>query len=149
MDNKKLVWHQTPNLDQLNKMMLNTGADHCGVEFIEVGDNYIVAKMPVDKRTKQPFGLLHGGMSVMLAETVASVAATYMLDRKRFTVVGQEINANHVRAARSGWVFATARPHYVGGRSQVWEIRITDEQENLICIARMTAAAIVNQDTKV
>jgi 1,4-dihydroxy-2-naphthoyl-CoA hydrolase len=94
--------------------------------------------MPVDERTKQPYGILHGGASVALAETLGSTAAGLVVDPDKYRVVGQEINANHVRAVSNGFVIGTARPHHVGKRSHVWEIRITDEQERLVCISRLT-----------
>jgi len=142
MTDKKAIWFQTPDLALLQKFCENNGSGHCGIEFTEIGPDYLVAKMPVDERTKQPMGLLHGGMSVMLAETVASVGAALTVDLQKQACVGQEINANHLRSVRSGWVYATAKPHYIGGRSQVWQIEIKDEKGTLICIARMTAAII-------
>ena len=115
---------------------------HLGIEFIELGDDYVKARMPVDERTKQPYGILHGGASVALAETVGSTAAGLVVDRSKHRVVGQEINANHVRAISSGWVIATARAAHIGRRSHVWEIRITDEKDRLVCISRLTMAVI-------
>ncbi len=111
---------------------------HLGIEFIELGDDYVKARMPVDERTKQPFGILHGGASVALAETLGSTGAGLVVDRSKYRCVGQEINANHVRAVSSGWVIGTARPLHLGRRSHVWEIRITDEQDRLVCISRIT-----------
>jgi len=136
------IWFNQPDLALLQTFCKNNAAEHCGVEFIEIGSDYLVAKMPVDHRTKQPIGLLHGGMSVMLAETVASCAAALTVDMKKYTCVGQEINANHLRSARSGWVYATAQPHYIGGKSQVWQIEIKDQNGVLLCISRMTAAIV-------
>ena len=98
--------------------------------------------MPVDARTRQPFGLLHGGCSMVLAETLASVASVCTGDTQQFLCVGQEINANHVRAVREGWVIGTARPAHLGRTSQVWEVRITDEQDKLVCISRVTMAVV-------
>jgi 1,4-dihydroxy-2-naphthoyl-CoA hydrolase len=115
---------------------------HLGIEFTELGEDYVKARMPVDERTRQPYGILHGGASVALAETVGSTAAGLVVDRSKFRVVGQEINANHVRAVSSGWVTATARPAHIGRRSHVWEIRITDEKDRLVCISRLTMAVI-------
>ena len=111
---------------------------HIGIEFIEIGEDFLRARMPVDDRTRQPYGLLHGGASVALAETLGSHAAGLTLDNSKQSCVGQEINANHLRAVRSGFVIGTARPVHVGRRSQVWEIRIVDEQERLVCISRIT-----------
>jgi 1,4-dihydroxy-2-naphthoyl-CoA hydrolase len=115
---------------------------HIGIEFTEIGPDFLRARMPVNQFTQQPFGILHGGASVTLAETLASFGATFCVDRARFRCVGQEINANHIRAVTSGWVIGTARPIHIGGRSQVWEVRITDAQDRLVCISRMTAAVL-------
>lgn len=112
--------------------------NHLGIEFIEIGDDYLRARMPVDARTRQPFGILHGGASVALAETIGSTAAALCIDRTRQRCVGQEINANHVRAVTDGYVIGTVRPVHIGKRSHVWEIRITDEKERLVCISRIT-----------
>ena len=112
--------------------------NHLGIEFTEIGPDYLRARMPVDARTKQPYGILHGGASVALAETLGSIAAALVVDRSKQRVVGQEINANHVRAVPGGYVIGTARPAHIGKRSHVWEIRITDEQDRLACISRIT-----------
>src|ERR1044072_2395667 len=129
-------------VDALQKLTINNLAAHLGIEFIEVGTDYVRARMPVDDRTRQPFGILHGGASMALAETVASLGATACIDRERFIAVGQEINGNHVRSKSDGVVTAGATPLHVGGRSHVWSISITDEQDNLICIARCTMAIV-------
>ena len=113
-----------------------------GIEIVELTPERVTATMPVDDRTRQPFGILHGGASMALAETVASLGATACIDRERFVAVGQEINGNHIRSKSDGVVTATATPLHVGGRSHVWSIRITDEQENLICVARCTMAVV-------
>lgn len=117
-----------------------TLGEHLGIEWEELGPDYIVASMPVDHRTKQPYGLLHGGASVALAETLGSVGAALSVDASRFIAVGMEINANHIRSAREGRVIGTARPIHRGASSQVWEIRIEDEHHKLICISRLTVA---------
>ncbi len=113
-----------------------------GIEFVECGDNWIKARMPVNERTQQPFKRLHGGASVALAETVGSVAAGWCVDPARFVGVGMEINANHIRPAYAGWVYATARPEALGRTTQVWTIRIEDEAGKLVCISRFTVAVI-------
>jgi 1,4-dihydroxy-2-naphthoyl-CoA hydrolase len=113
-----------------------------GIEILELTCERVTATMPVDDRTRQPFGILHGGASMALAETVASIGATACIDRERFIAVGQEINGNHIRSKTDGVVTAVATPLHVGGRSHVWSIRITDEQENLICVARCTIAVV-------
>lgn len=112
------------------------------VEFIACGDDWIKARMPVNDRTKQPFGRLHGGASVALAETVGSVAAGCCVDREKFVGVGMEINANHIRPAYEGYVYAVARPESLGRTTQVWTIRIEDEAGKLVCISRFTVAVI-------
>lgn len=115
---------------------------HLGIEFTECGDDWICARMPVDHRTRQPFGRLHGGASAALAETIGSVAASYCIDRETRVAVGMEINANHIRPAYSGWVHARASPEAIGRTTQVWSIRITDDADKLVCIARLTVAVI-------
>lgn len=117
-------------------------AKHVDMQFTEIGPDFLSMRMPVDDRTHQPFGILHGGASVALAETVGSFAAGLVVDPSKYRCVGQEINANHVRAVSSGIVTATARPYHIGRRSQVWEIRIVDERGKLVCISRLTMAVI-------
>ena len=135
------IWHQHPNLAQLSSAK-NTLVEHLGIEFIEVGDDFIKARMPVDHRTVQPMGLLHGGASVALAETLGSSGAYLCVDPAKYVVVGLEINANHVRAVRDGWVTGTARPLHRGKTTQLWEIRITDAVDKLVCISRLTMAVL-------
>ena len=116
--------------------------DTLGIELTEVTRDRVVATMPVDERTRQPFGILHGGASVALAETVASIAATLNADLDRFYVVGLEINANHIRAKRDGVVTGTATPVHLGRSTQVWEVRIVDEEQRLVCLSRCTLAVV-------
>jgi 1,4-dihydroxy-2-naphthoyl-CoA hydrolase len=116
--------------------------DYIGIEFLEIGDDYIKARMPVDRRTRQPAGLLHGGASVTLAETLGSVGAWLCIDPAKQTCVGLEINANHVRAVRDGWVYGTARPLHIGRTTQLWEIKITNEEDKLVCVSRITMAVL-------
>ncbi|MEP7222050.1 MAG: hotdog fold thioesterase [Novosphingobium sp.] len=143
-DAARMIWwnKQRPDLAVLNLQAENTLISLLGIEMIEVGDDWLRARMPVDSRTHQPFGRLHGGATVALAETVASIASSNCIDRERVGVVGMEINANHVRPAYAGWVYATARPESMGRTMQVWSIRIEDEAGKLVSIARMTAAVI-------
>ena len=129
-------------LERLNQFSANTLVAHLGIEVIEVGEDYIIAKMPVDHRTHQPLGLLHGGASVALAETLGSVAATCCLDMKTQYCVGLEINANHIKSVREGFVYGITKPIHIGKKTQVWEIRITNEQNELVCISRITMAVI-------
>src|SRR5687768_13638428 len=133
---------QKIDVDILNRLSKNTLAEHIGIEFTSVGDDYIEAKMPVDSRTHQPFGLLHGGASVALAETLGSVAATCCVDQARQFCVGLEINANHIRGIKSGYVKGTTRPVHVGKKTQVWEIRIVNEKDELVCVSRITLAVL-------
>jgi uncharacterized protein (TIGR00369 family) len=116
--------------------------EHLGIEFTEIGDDFVRGTMPVDGRTRQPYGLLHGGASVALAETMGSTGATMCVDTTEYQCVGQEINANHVRAARTGLVTGTARPVHLGGRTQVWVIDIVNEAGKLVCTSRLTVAVI-------
>lgn len=116
---------------------------HLGIEFIEAGDGFLVARMPVDGRTHQPFGILHGGASVVLAESLGSVASFLMLDDPiKQRAVGVEVNANHIRSVGSGWVYGRCTPIHVGRSTHVWDIRITDEQDRTVCVSRLTIAVI-------
>ena len=129
-------------LEILNNMSSNTMVSHLGIEFTQVGEDFIEAKMPVDHRTHQPLGLLHGGASVSLAETLGSVAATCCIDMATQYCVGLEINANHIKSVKSGFVYGKTKAVHVGKRTQVWEIRITNEEKELVCISRITMAVI-------
>ncbi|AUD04961.1 hotdog fold thioesterase [Spirosoma pollinicola] len=114
-----------------------------GIEFIEAGEGYLIARMPVDQRTHQPFGILHGGASVVLAETLGSVASFMLLDDPtKQRAVGLEINANHIRSVREGWVYGRCTPIHIGRTTHIWDIRITDEQGKLVCVSRLTIAVI-------
>jgi 1,4-dihydroxy-2-naphthoyl-CoA hydrolase len=128
--------------DWVRSLPQNTLAGALGIEIVELTGDRVVATMPVDDRTRQPYGLLHGGASIALAETVASLGAVGRIDRERFVAVGQEINGNHIRAVKAGMVRATGVPIHVGRTSQVWSIEIRDEQERLVCISRCTLAVI-------
>jgi len=116
------------------------------MQFIELGDNYLKATMPVDHRTHQPYGLLHGGASVALAETLGSVCSALVINSAQFICVGIEINANHIRSVRSGIVTATCTPVHIGGSTHVWDIRIHNEQNKLVCISRFTVAILKKAD---
>lgn len=133
---------ERPPLEPMTLLGENAMPGLLGIEFVECGDDFITARMPVDARTHQPFGRLHGGASVALAETVGSVAASYCVDRSTSVAVGMEINANHIRPAYSGWVYATATVESLGRTTQVWSIRIRDEDGRLVCISRLTVAVI-------
>jgi len=129
-------------LASLNAMSKNTMMEHLGIVFTEYGEGFVCAKMPVDHRTHQPYGILHGGASVVLAETLGSVASHTTIDSENQICVGQEINANHIKSVRSGFVYGKAIPIHLGKRSQVWEIRITSEEDELVCISRLTMAVL-------
>lgn len=136
------IWRQRPTLGFLNGRARNTLLAQLDIRFTEVGDDYLVAKMPVDARTHQPFGMLHGGASVALAESLGSAGANCCLDSQTEFAVGLEINANHVRSVRTGMVTATARPLHVGRRTQIWETQIADEAGRLVCVSRLTMAVL-------
>lgn len=135
------IWKKSPTLAQINEAQRGTLGQHVGIEITEVGPDFLRGHMPVDERTKQPAGLLHGGASVALAETLGSVAATLCLAPGK-QCVGLEINANHVRAARHGTVIGTARPVHIGARTHVWTIEITTEEGKIVCVSRLTLAII-------
>ncbi|MFC5625085.1 hotdog fold thioesterase [Algoriphagus winogradskyi] len=137
-----MVFTQKPSLDQINQSGRNTMTEHLDILFTEVGDDYLCATMPVDERTKQPMGLLHGGANVVLAETLGSVAASLTLDLKKQICVGLEINANHLKGVKSGLVTGITKPIHIGKSTQVWEIKITNEQGQLCCISRITMAIL-------
>ena len=136
------IWKSPQTLDALNSGRANTLIRHLDIVFSEIGDDFLRATMPVDERTRQPYGLLHGGASVVLAESLGSMGANMCVDRTKYLCVGQEINANHVRPARNGRVTGTTRPVHIGGRTQVWTIEIVDEAQDLICISRLTIAVV-------
>ena len=119
-----------------------TMIDHLDIEIVEIGDDFLKARMPVDQRTVQPQGRLHGGASCVLAETVGSIAANLVIDSSEFLAVGLEINANHIRPVKDGFVYGTARADSIGRTTQVWTIRITDDADRLVCISRLTMAVI-------
>jgi 1,4-dihydroxy-2-naphthoyl-CoA hydrolase len=136
------IFHPNVTPETLKGMIPNTMVEHLGIEFTAFGEDFIQAKMPVDHRTHQPLGLLHGGASVALAETLGSVGATCCVDMSKQYCVGLEINANHIKSVRDGFVTGTAKPVHIGKRTQVWEIKITNEQHELVCISRITLAVI-------
>jgi len=136
------LWKTRTTVDQLQEKSKDTLVEHLGIEFLEIGADFLKARMPVDCRTRQPAGILHGGASVALAETLGSIAAGLCVDREKKGIVGLEINANHIRPVTEGWVTGVTRPIHVGSSTQVWEIRIYNEQEKLVCISRLTVANI-------
>ena len=142
------IWKQSVDLDRINAWNSNTLIEHLGMRVTEIGDDWLRATMPVDARTFQPYGLLHGGASVALAESLGSLGANLVLDSDSEMAVGLDINANHVRAVTSGLVSGTARPIHLGRSTQVWEIRIEDEQQHLTCISRLTMAVVPRRSPK-
>lgn len=140
---QKKIWHN-PDIspDELTRREGQSLASHLGIVITELGPDHVSASMPVDARTVQPHGRLHGGASVALAETVGSLAANLTLDQAQQMAVGLEINANHVRPVKDGLVYATARPEALGRTTQIWSIRIVDAQQRLVCLSRLTMAVI-------
>jgi 1,4-dihydroxy-2-naphthoyl-CoA hydrolase len=140
------IWSRVYSLEELNQMARGNMVGHLGIEFTEIGPDFLRARMPVDERTWQPAGLLHGGASVALAETLGSFAANLVrnLDGSMGTCVGLEINANHLRGVRDGWVVGETRPLHLGRSTQVWEIRISDEGGRLVCVSRLTMAVVAS-----
>jgi len=136
------IFNSSLTIDVLNKMFPNTMIAHLGIVITRIGDDFIEATMPVDHRTHQPHGLLHGGASVVLAETLGSLAATCCVDMTKQYCVGLEINANHIKSAKQGFVTGITRPIHIGKRTQVWEIKITNPQQELLCVSRITMAVI-------
>jgi 1,4-dihydroxy-2-naphthoyl-CoA hydrolase len=137
------IWfNKSLTLNDLKQLGPNTMASHLGMEWTELGDDHIKMRMPVDNRTHQPYGLLHGGASCALAETAGSVASYYVIDNSKFICVGIEINANHVRGVREGYVIATCTPLHIGTSTHVWDIKIHDEKEKLVCVSRLTVAIL-------
>jgi len=136
------IWKQDTSLERMNGWSANTMMETLGIRFTEIGEDWLRGTMPVDHRTHQPYGLLHGGASVVLAETLGSTAAMLTLDPTQEAAVGLDINANHVRGVRSGTVTGTARMVHIGRTTQVWEIRLETETGELVCISRITMAVI-------
>jgi 1,4-dihydroxy-2-naphthoyl-CoA hydrolase len=136
------VWKTQTTLEQLAERSKDTLMAHLGIEYLEIGDDYIKARMPVDHRTKQTAGILHGGASAALAETLGSIAAGLCVDREKKRIVGLEINANHIRPVRNGYVTGVTTPVHIGNTTQIWEIRIFNDEGKLTCISRLTVANI-------
>ena len=129
-------------LKRINTFQKNTMTEKIGIEITDFGDDFICGRMPVDHRTVQPFGLLHGGASATLAETLGSIAGGLKVDRELQTVVGVEINCNHLRSAKDGWVYGKATPVKIGRKIQVWNIEIKNDDEKLVCVSRLTLAVV-------
>ena len=143
-----IIWFdKNVSLEDLKSLGKGTMTEHLGIEWVELSNSFIRAKMPVDHRTNQPYGLLHGGASCVLAETLGSVASHLIVNSSQFYCVGIEINANHIRSAKNGFVYGVCSPLHLGSSTHVWDIRITNEEEKLICISRLTVAIIKKKDS--
>jgi uncharacterized protein (TIGR00369 family) len=136
------IWKNDISIEKLMHRSTDTMADYLGIIFTEIGDDFLKAKMPVNERTKQPIGIMHGGASCVLAETVGSTAANCCVDQNTHYCVGLDINTNHIRSIREGFVFAIAKPYHLGRSTQVWSIEITNEQNQLISINRLTMSVL-------
>ena len=135
------LWKKPISLESLHQHNANSAVSHLGIEMLEVGEDFLRGRVPVDERTRQPFGLLHGGVSVVLAETLGSIGA-YHAAPEGWLAVGLDINANHLRSARSGWVTGTAKPVHVGKSTQVWQIDMVNDEGELTCVSRITMAML-------
>ena len=135
------IWTKPISVESITALSAGSAVSHLGMEFLEVGDDFIRGRVPVDERTRQPYGLLHGGVSVALAETLGSVAAGHVVAEDH-TVVGLDINANHLKSARSGWVTGIARPVHIGRSTQVWHIEMHNDDGELTCVSRLTVAVL-------
>ena len=141
-----MIWFRNNvKIEELTALGKNTMSEYIGIEFTEIGENYLKGRMPVDHRTNQPYGLLHGGASCVLAETLGSIASALVIDQSSFLCVGIEINANHIRSAKKGYVTGTATALHLGKSTHVWDIRIIGEDEKLVCISRLTVAIIARK----
>ena len=138
-----MIWHKKDlKVEDIISLGRNSMGDHIGIEVTELGDDFIKARMPVDHRTKQPYGLLHGGASAVLAETLGSIGSALVVDHSKFYCVGIEINANHIRSAKEGFVTGITTPLHLGRQIHVWEIKIYNEENKLVCVSRLTVAVV-------
>ena len=136
------IWFQPVRLEDIHHLQKNTMMETIGIEFTEIGEDYIKGKMPVDHRTHQPYGILHGGASIALAETLGSVASHLCIDSDKYKSVGLEVNGNHIRPVSSGFVYGTARPIHIGRKTHIWEIKIENDEGRLVCVSRLTVAIV-------
>ncbi len=140
------IWFGNPTIESSNQLAQGTIHDSLGIVVTEIGDNYVIATMPVDQRTVQPFGILHGGASVVLAESLGSIASHYLVDAEKYIAVGLDINANHLRPVRSGLVTGKATPIHLGRKNHVWDIEIRSDRDKLVCKSRLTMAVIKKEE---
>lgn len=136
------IWTSDITIEAVTSVRVDTMVGLLGIEFTEIGDDFLKGKMPVDRRTIQPFGIMHGGASAVLAETLGSVAGNYCIDREKKVAVGLSINTSHIRMAKDGYVYGTARPEHLGRTTQVWEVRIENEAGKLVSLNRLTLSVI-------
>ena len=141
------IWYRTPDPALIDAMSKGTIDEHLGIKITQVGDDYLSGTMPADKRTFQPYGIVHGGANVVLAETLGSIAGAHVIDTNSLLCLGQEVSATHLRPVSSGMVTGTARPIHLGKRSHVWEIRLENDQGKLSCIAKLILAIVAKEPT--
>lgn len=132
------IWKTPIKMQEITETRKNTLIELMGIEFTEIGEDYLKGRMPVDRRSHQPYGIMHGGASCVLAETLASIAANYCVDSSKYFCVGLDINTSHIRMVKTGFVYGTAKPVHLGQATQIWEVQIVDEQDRLISITRLT-----------
>lgn len=140
------IWKIPFTIEMINERNKNTMVDWLGIEFTEIGDNYLIARMPIDHRTKQPFGIMHGGASAALAETVGSIAANYAVDQAHHQCVGLDLNTSHLKMVQEGYVYGVAKPIHLGKKTHVWEVRTYNEQKQLVSQSRMTMYVLDKKD---
>jgi 1,4-dihydroxy-2-naphthoyl-CoA hydrolase len=138
-----MIWKNKPTIESLHERSLNTMSDYLKIEFLEIGDDYLKAKMPVFHGTKQPMGMLHGGASAVLAETLGSICSVCCVDHLTSTIVGLELNANHIKGVKEGYVFATSKPIHIGKSTHVWNIEIRNEHGEMVCVSRLTVMVLI------
>lgn len=143
--NAMKIWQMDISLDLIKNRSKDTMVEHLGIEFTEIGEDFLIARMPVDGRTKQPLGIMHGGASCVLAETVGSTAANFCVNQKQQYCVGLDINTNHIRSARGGYVIGIAKPFHLGKSTQVWGIEIINEEKKLVSVNRLTMAVLARR----
>jgi len=144
----KSIWFKTTTLEEINHWSKHQLMDSLGIEITAIGDDYLEAKMPVDQKTLQPMGCLHGGATCVLAETIGSIGAHFCIDPSHYLCVGLEINVNHVKSMRSGWVYATAKPLHLGRSTQIWDIQVRNDQNALVAVSRLTMAVLRKEKEK-
>jgi uncharacterized protein (TIGR00369 family) len=143
------IWKTPFTIEDINERNKNTMVEWLGIEFTEIGSDYLIARMPVDHRTKQPFGIMHGGASAALAETVGSIAANYAVDQTYFRCVGLDLNTSHLKMVRDGYIYGVAKPIHLGKQTHVWEVRAYNDKKELVSQSRMTMFVLTKKPTNV